>query len=277
VSEGLTIISKADTVSASQLQEVTDSIKKFLQGTFLSKDHAPVVSASATTGAGLETVRAELVNLAMRTSLETSDAMLRMPLDRSFVMKGFGTVVTGTLISGTMRDGEMLHLEPGDRTVRVRGLQSHGEPVEYARPGSRVAVNLSGIDANQVRRGETLVSPRTLSAVDTLDVEVRLLESAPALKHRANIHFHAFTSETMASVSLYGYEAAQPGTLRLMRLRLAEPIVLVPGDRFVLRQPSSAGTVGGGRVLDARTIARSLSNRAAFTPCIPMQRQRNHS
>ena len=256
VSEGLTVITKADTVSASQLQEVTDSIKRFLQGTFLSKDHAPVVPASAVTGAGLETVRAELVNLAMRSSLEPSDAMLRMPLDRSFVMKGFGTVVTGTLISGTIRDGETLHLEPGDRAVRVRGLQSHGEPVQYAPPGSRVAVNLSGIDANQVRRGETLVSPRTLSAVDTLDVEVRLLESAPALKHRANIHFHAFTSETMASVSLYGYEAAKPGTLRLMRLRLAEPIVLVPGDRFVLRQPSPVGTIGGGRVLDAHPLPR---------------------
>ena len=98
-----------------------------------------------------------------------------MPLDRSFVMKGFGTVVTGTLISGTIRDGETLHLQPDDRAVRVRGLQSHGKPVPFAQPASRVAVNLSGIDATQVRRGQTLVSPRTLSSVDTLDVEVRLL------------------------------------------------------------------------------------------------------
>jgi selenocysteine-specific elongation factor len=256
VSQGLTVITKADTVSASQLQEVTDSIERFLQGTFLSKDHAAVVPASAATGAGLETVRAELLNLAMRTHLDTSDALVRMPLDRSFVMKGFGPVVTGTLISGTIRDGETLHLQPDDRAVRVRGLQTHGKPVSYAQSGSRVAVNLSGIDAAQLRRGQTLVSPRTLSAVDTLDVEVRLLENAPPLKHRANIHFHAFTSETMASVSLYGYEAVQPGTLRLMRLRLAEPIVLVPGDRFVLRQPSPAGTIGGGRVLDAQPLPR---------------------
>jgi selenocysteine-specific elongation factor len=256
ISQGLTVITKVDTVSASQLREVTDSIEQFLQGTFLSKDHAPVVCASAATGAGIEAVRAELVNLAMRTSLENSDAMMRLPLDRSFVMKGFGTVVTGTLISGTIRDGQTLHLQPGDRTVRVRGLQTHGNSVPFAQPGWRVAVNLSGIEATQVRRGETLVSPRTLSAVDTLDVEVRLLQSAPALKHRANVHFHAFTSETMASVSLYGYEAVQPGTSRLMRLRLAEPIVLVPGDRFVLRQPSSAGTIGGGRVLDAHPLPR---------------------
>ncbi|HMG88191.1 MAG TPA: selenocysteine-specific translation elongation factor [Terracidiphilus sp.] len=256
ISQGLTVITKADTVSASQLEEVTGSIERFLQGTFLSKDHAPVLSASAPTGAGLEVVRTELLNLAMRTHLETSDALIRMPLDRSFVMKGFGTVVTGTLLSGTIRDGETLHLLPDDRAVRVRGLQSHSERVPYAQPGSRVAVNLSGIDATQVRRGQTLVSPRTLLSVDTLDVEVRLLQTAPALKHRANIHFHAFTSETMASVSLYGYEAVQPGTSRLMRLKLAEPIVLVPGDRFVLRQPSPAGTIGGGRVLDAHPLPR---------------------
>lgn len=256
ISQGLTVITKADTVSASQLQEVTDSIERFLEGTFLSKDHAPVVSASAATGAGLEAVRAELLKLAMRTHLDTSDALIRMPLDRSFVMKGFGTVVTGTLISGTIRDGQTLHLQPDDRAVRVRGLQSHGEPVPYAQPGSRVAVNLSGIDATQVRRGQTLVSPRILSSVDTLDVEVRLLQTAPVLKHRVSVHFHAFTSETMASVSLYHYEAVQPGTVRLMRLRLAEPIVLVPGDRFVLRQPSPAGTIGGGRILDAHPLPR---------------------
>ena len=289
---GLTVITKADAVSASQLQEVTNSIERFLQGTFLSKDHAPVVPASAATGAGLEAVRAELLNLAMRAHRVTSDALIRMPLDRSFVMKGFGTVVTGTLLSGTIRDGQTLHLQPDDRAVRVRGLQSHGKPVPSAQPGSRVAVNLSGIDATQVRRGQTLVSPRTLSSVDTLDVEVRLLQTAPALKHRASIHFHAFTSETMASVSLYGYEAVQPGSLRLMRLRLAEPIVLVPGDRFVLRQPSPAGTIGGGRVLDAHPQPRQRKSatqgwleqlRAASPatqlslPCIPAQRQRNHS
>jgi selenocysteine-specific elongation factor len=256
ISQGLTVITKADTVSASQLQEVTNSIERFLQGTFLSKDHAPVVPASAATGVGLEAVRGELLKLSMRVQLETSISLMRMPLDRSFVMRGFGTVVTGTLLSGTIRDGETLHVQPDNRAVRVRGLQSHGESVKQVQAGTRVAVNLSGIDATEVRRGQTLVSPRTLSSVDILDVEVRLLQSAPALKHRASIHFHAFTSETMASVSLYGYESVQPGTVRLMRLKLAEPIVLVPGDRFVLRQPSPAGTIGGGLVLDAHPLPR---------------------
>jgi len=256
ISQGLTVITKADTVSESQLLDVTHSIERFLQGTFLGKDHAPVLTVSATTGEGLEVVRAELAKLALRIHRGNSDALLRVPLDRSFVMKGFGAVVTGTLMSGTMHIGEMLQLEPGSRAVRVRGLQTHGLPQQSAEPGSRVAANLSGIDANEIRRGQTLVSPKALSPVDTIDAEVRLLQGAPALKHRANIHFHAFTSETMASVFLYGYEAVQPGTVRLMRIKLTEPIVLVPGDRFVLRQPSPAGTIGGGRVLDAHPEAR---------------------
>jgi len=256
ISQGIIVITKADTVSASQLQSVSAAIKTFLQGTFLGNDQAPVLPVSAATGEGLQAVRAELLKLALRTQNPMSDALLRMPLDRSFVMKGFGAVVTGTLLSGTIREGQTLHLEPGSRAARVRGLQTHGQSQQSAQQGSRVAVNLTGVDAAEVHRGQVLVSPKTVSAVETIDVEVRLLESAPMLKHRANLHFHAFTSETMASIFLYDYQSVQPGTVRIMRIKLAEPIVLVPGDRFVLRQPSPAGTIGGGRVLDAHPEPR---------------------
>ncbi len=256
ISRGITVITKADAVSASQLLGVRHSLEKFLRETFLAKSCAQIVQVSAATGEGLENLRAALLNLAMDSYLETSEALLRLPLDRSFVMRGFGTVVTGTLLSGTIHEGQTLHLEPGSRSVRVRGLQAHGEPVPSAHFGSRVAVNLSGIDSTDVHRGQTLVSPKTLSSVHSFDAEVRLLESAPALKHRGNVHFHAFTSETMATISLYGYEAVQAGTIRMVRIKLAEPIVLVPGDRFVLRQPSPAGTIGGGRVLDAHPEPR---------------------
>lgn len=251
ISKGITVVTKADTVSASQLQDVMHSVETFLQDTFLGKDHSPILPVSAATGEGLAAVREELLNLAMQIHLDTSDALLRMPLDRSFVMKGFGTVVTGTLLSGTLQDGQTLQLEPGGRAVRVRGLQTHGQQQQSVQPGARVAVNLSGVNATDVHRGQTLVSPMTLLPVDTIDAEVSLLKSAPAMKHRASIHFHAFTAETMASISLYGFDAVQPGSTRLMRIRLAEPIVFVPGDRFVLRQPSPADTIGGGRVLDA--------------------------
>ncbi len=256
ISQGFTVITKADAVSASQLLDVTHSIESFLKGTFLGKDRAAILPVSAATGEGLQAVRGELLNIGLRAHFGNSDGQLRMPLDRSFVMKGFGTVVTGTLMLGTIHIGQTLHLEPGSRLVRVRGLQTHGQPQQSAQSGSRVAVNLSGVDAAQVHRGQTLVSPNSLLSVNTIDVEVRLLQSAPALKHRANIHLHAFTSETMARISLYGYESAQPGTVRLMRIKLAEPIVLVPGDRFVLRQPSPAGTIGGGRVLDVHPEPR---------------------
>lgn len=256
IAHGITVITKADAVNATQLHDVTHSIETFLQGTFLDEDHAPVLPVSATTGEGLEAVRAELLKLTMRARLATSDTILRMPLDRAFVMKGFGTVVTGTLLSGTIHDGQTLQLEPKSRAVRVRGLQTHGKSEESAHSGSRVAANLSGVDVADVHRGQTLVLPRTLSPVDTIDAEVRLLRGATALKHRANVHFHAFTSETMASISLYGYETMVPETVRLMRIKLAEPIVLIPGDRFVLRQPLPAGTIGGGRVLDAHPEPR---------------------
>jgi selenocysteine-specific elongation factor len=256
ITQGITVITKSDTVNASQLLNVTHAVEEFLQGTFLDTRHSPVVPVSAATGEGIEDLRAILLRLAMRSQPRTSDALLRMPLDRSFVMKGFGTVVTGTLLSGAIHEGQTLQLEPGGSVVRVRGLQTHGEPRKLAQSGSRVAVNLSGVDTADVHRGQALVAPKTVSAVDMIDLEIRLLESAPALKHRAAVHFHAFTSETMAAVSLYGYEAVQPGAIRLARLRLSEPILLFPGDQFVLRQPSPACTIGGGRVLDTHPEPR---------------------
>jgi selenocysteine-specific elongation factor len=251
ISHGITVVTKIDCVNKERLDEVRSSIATFLNDTFLGAGRAPILPVSAQTGEGLADVRRELLNLALRTQAANPDAPLRLPIDRSFVMKGFGTVVTGTLLSGTIREGQTLMLEPGARAVRVRGLQTHGEAEAAANAGTRVAVNLSGVDASDVHRGQTLVMPQTLSPVDIIDVEVTLLPGAPLLKHRGRVHFHAFTSETMASVSLYGYEAAQPGSRRLMRLKLAKPIVLAPGDRFVLRQPAPVATIGGGRVLDA--------------------------
>ena len=180
---------------------------------------------------------------------------MRLPIDRVFVKKGFGSVVTGTLLSGEIQVGQNLVLEPGRRSVRVRGLQTHGESEDVAAAGSRTAVNLSGVDAADISRGQMLVAAGELTSTELIDAEITLLQDAPALKNRARLHLHAFTSEVMASVSLYGNEAAKPGTTRLARLKLSAPIVLVPGDRFVLRQPLPAGTVGGGRVLDAQPFA----------------------
>lgn len=252
--QGLIAITKCDAVDKEQLDHVGGNVLALVGDTFLRD--APILTVSARDGQGLPALRDELVKLGRNIHAAGSDGVLRLPIDRAFVMKGFGTVVTGTLLSGSVREGECLMLEPGGRSVRVRGLQTHGRHEQTVRAGTRVAVNLSGIDVAEVRRGQTLVAPDTHSPVDTIDAELHLLATAPPLKHAARVHFHAFTSEGMASVSLYGYDTARPGEARLARLRLDHPVVLVPGDHFVLRQPAPVATIGGGRVLDCHPKPR---------------------
>jgi len=254
VRRGLTVVTKVDAVSPDRLEEVCSEILAFLSGTFLDESHACVLPVSARTGQGLNELRRELLSLATKISGNNPDHLPRLPIDRAFVMKGFGTVVTGTLLSGEFHVGESLALEPGGRSVRVRGMQTHGHAEEYARAGSRVALNLAGIEVSDANRGQALVPERTLSAVTTIDVDAMLLPDSTIVKHRSRVHFHAFTADTLATVSLYRYETAEPGTRRLMRLRLQKPVVLVPGDRFVLRSCSPASTIGGGHVLDAHPL-----------------------
>jgi selenocysteine-specific elongation factor len=254
VRRGLTVVTKADAVSAARLEQVCSDIRTFLSDTFLGESHAGVLPVSAHTGQGLNALRRELLSLAMSTTAHNPNHLSRLPLDRAFVMKGFGTVVTGTLLSGELHVGESLTLEPGSRSVRVRGMQTHGRPEERVESGSRVALNLAGIEVSEVSRGQTLVS-EGLTSTTSIDVDAMLLPGSSLVKHGSRVHFHAFTSDTLATVSLYGYEAAEPGTRRIMRLRLQQPIVLVPGDHFVLRQCSPASTIGGGHVLDAHPLS----------------------
>jgi selenocysteine-specific elongation factor len=254
IAHGIIAITKSDTVPAEDLDRVTQNIRALVEETFLR--HAPITAVSARSGDGLPLLREQLAALASQVHAPHTDGLPRLPIDRAFVMKGFGTVVTGTLLSGTLREGQTLLLEPGARSVRVRGLQTHGESESAAQAGTRTAVNLSGIEFAGVRRGQTLVAPDTFSAIAAFDAEIRLLADAPPLKHGARLHFHAFTSEGMATVSIYGYETAAPGSTRLVRLRLEVPIVLAPGDRFVLRQPAPVATIGGGRVLDCHPEPR---------------------
>jgi selenocysteine-specific elongation factor len=254
VRRGLTVVTKTDAVSAARLEQVCFDVRTFLSDTFLGESHAGILPVSAHNGQGLNELRRELLSLAMSVTAHNPDHLPRLPLDRAFVMKGFGTVVTGTLLSGELGVGESLTLEPGSRSVRVRGMQTHGRPEERVESGARVALNLAGIEVSEVSRGQTLVSEGTLTATTAIDVDATLLPGSSVVKHRSELHFHAFTSDTLATVSLYGYETAEPGTRRLMRLKLQQPIVLMPGDHFVLRQCSPASTIGGGRVLDAHPL-----------------------
>lgn len=254
IERGLTVLTKADAVDEARLSEVRSSVERFLSSSFLAS--APIVCTSARTGAGLDGLRQELRALAARIPPRSSEQLTRIPLDRAFTVKGFGTVATGTLIAGRIQSGQELALEPGGRIVKVRGIQVHGHAAPSAHAATRVALNLARIETAELRRGDTLVEPGSAGAVNIIDAEVTLLAGAPALKHRARVHFHAFTSEAMATVSLYDYLPLEAGATGLARLRLAKPMVLQPGDRFVLRLGSPVVTVGGGRVLDAHPLPR---------------------
>lgn len=255
IRRGLTVITKADAVSEAHLERVRSQVEAFLNGTFLDGG-VGILPVSVRTGQGLDELRERLSSLVTETSSRSPDHVTRLPLDRAFVMKGFGTVVTGTLLSGVLRTGQSVALEPGGEVARIRGMQTHRRTEEHANSGSRVALNLAGIDVSDVSRGQTVVEPETLTAVTTIDVEASLLPGSKEPKHRATLYFHAFTSDTLATVSLYDDQAPEAGARRFMRLRLHKPVVLIPGDRFVLRQCSPAATIGGGRVLDAHPLPR---------------------
>lgn len=254
IQRGITVLTKVDAVTETRLNEVRSTVEQFLNTTFLTS--SPIVSASAYTGQGLDTVRSALGLLAAQMPARSADLLMRLPVDRAFTIAGFGAVVTGTLISGSIAIGQELTVLPGTRTAKVRGIQVHGHAADKAEAATRVALNLARLDASELQRGDMLVEPSTIGAVETIDAEATLLRNAPSLRHRSNVHFHAFTSECMAAISLYGYRPLEPNSTGLIRLKLSKPLVLVPGDPFVLRYGSPVTTIGGGRVLDINPVER---------------------
>jgi selenocysteine-specific elongation factor len=252
IQRGITVLTKADAVSKTRLNEVRSKVEQFLSTTFLASSR--IVCASAYTGEGLEMVWEALGLLAAQIPARDTDSLMRLPVDRAFTMTGFGAVVTGTLISGSIAVGQELAVMPGGRIAKVRGIQMSGRAANTAEAATRVALNLTRIEVSELQRGDMLVEPSLIDAVNTIDAEVTLLQNAPNLKHRSNVHFHAFASECMAAVSLYGHRPLEPNSTGLVRVRLSKPLGLLPGDRFVLRHGSPVTTIGGGRVLDANPI-----------------------
>ncbi|HEV2717937.1 MAG TPA: EF-Tu/IF-2/RF-3 family GTPase, partial [Terriglobales bacterium] len=172
-------------------------------------------------------------------------------------MKGFGTVITGTLISGTIHKDDELEVFPSGQRTRVRGIQVHGQSAEQASAGERTALNLAGVATQQLARGMVLALPATFHSTNRLDVSLSLLHSAKPLKDRARVHLHAYTSETIATVTLYDERQIAPGQTAVAQLRLNDPVLLLPGDRFIIRQFSPVVTIGGGAVLDAAPLRKA--------------------
>ncbi len=264
VTRGVVALTKSDLVDADMLGLVRLEVEEYLRGSFLER--APVVPVSAKTGAGLAELKKALHDVAMEIPGKNSARYFRLPIDRAFAMKGFGTVVTGTLISGRIGAEDEVELFPSGMRLRVRGVQSGGKSIERAFAGQRTAVNLSGIDYADVKRGMSLATPERFRATRRVDVRLTLLPSARKLKHRARVHFHAGTAETIAEVLFYGESALAPGQSALAHLRLQEDVLLLPGDRFIARQFSPVITIGGGAVLDqmARRPTLRDTGRAAF-------------
>ncbi len=229
-------------------------VADFLRGSFLDPSHSPIVVASSLTGAGLDEVKAALAKIASEVFPKDSTAIARLPVDRVFTMKGFGTVVTGTLVSGTIRKDEELEVFPSGKRVRIRGVQVHGSAAEEAIAGQRTALNVAGVSTEEISRGMTLAPADMFHSASRIDARLSLLTSAKPLRDASRVHFHAYTTETIAEVRLYGAKQLNPGEDAFAQLRLAEPMLVLPGDRFVIRQFSPVATIGGGVVVDTSIL-----------------------
>jgi selenocysteine-specific elongation factor len=256
IPRGITVITKSDLVDEDTLNVVRLEIEEFVRGSFLDTSRSPVVAVSARTGAGLEELKQEISRLAAEAPSRDTEAIFRLPIDRVFVMKGFGTVVTGTLIAGRIQKEDEVEIFPARRRVRIRGVQVHSSTTDRASAGQRTALNLAGATVEELSRGMSLAAPGMLEPSQQFDVRLSLLKDAKPLKNRARVHLHAFTSETIAEVVLHEGGELKPGSTALARLRTADPLLLLPGDRAILRQFSPVVTIGGAVVVDAFPLRR---------------------
>ncbi len=247
IPRGLVALTKADLVDADTLGLVRLEVEEFVRGSFL--ENAPVLPISARTGAGLEALKNELRRIALDVPAKDASRHFRLPIDRSFAIKGFGTVVTGTLISGSVGVEDEAELLPARRRVRVRGVQSGGQAVPRAFAGQRTALNLAGIQHGEVSRGMVLAPVGRFEPTSRFDARVILLPSARRIERRTRVHLHQGSAETVAELVLLDVAELAPGESAFAQLRPAEPVVALPGDRFILRQFSPVVTIGGGAVL----------------------------
>jgi selenocysteine-specific elongation factor len=250
VQAGVVVITKSDLVDDEMLALVEDDAKGLVAGSFL--ESAPVVAVSARTGVGLDELRKHFQNLSQTVPTRSADLVTRLPIDRAFSMKGFGAVVTGTLVAGEITEGAELELLPKGLNVRVRGVQVHGKSVRQAQVGQRTAVNLAGVDVDQLERGMVVAESNALVPTQVIDVRLEVLPNASrGVKTRSRVRLHLGAAEVLGRVRILD-EAAEisPGHSGLAQLRLELPIVAVHDDRFILRSYSPVETIAGGIVLD---------------------------
>jgi selenocysteine-specific elongation factor len=264
VKRGVVALTKSDLVDADTAGLVRLEVEEYLRGSFL--EGAPIVPVSAKTQAGLLELRRALLAVAQQAPGKDVARDFRLPIDRAFAIKGFGAVVTGTLISGSVAAGDEVELFPTGKRLRVRGVQSGGQTVERAIAGQRTAVNLAGIEHTALRRGMVLATPGKFRVTRRIDVQLELLRSAPKMKQRSRVHLHSGTSETVAELVFYAQKEFLSGQTGFAQLRLQDDVMVLAGDRFIIRQFSPVTTIGGGVVLDplARRPTVRDTGRVAF-------------
>jgi selenocysteine-specific elongation factor len=267
IPRGIVVLTKSDLVDRDTLELVKLDVEEFVSGSFL--EAAPVVAVSARTGDGLDELRGVLLDAASTVPAKDSTRYFRLPIDRSFIMKGFGPVITGTLVSGRIRKDDEAEAHPIRKRLRVRGIQVHGQAVDEATAGQRTALNLTGVQGGELARGMALAEPGRFVPTRRVDARLHMLPSAPALKNGAQVHFHAGTAEIIATaVCLEGAKSnstdrrVEPGRSAFVQFRLREPALLLPGDHFIIRKLSPLFTIGGGRVLENWAPPQSVAQRA---------------
>ncbi|NLE46257.1 MAG: selenocysteine-specific translation elongation factor [Chloroflexi bacterium] len=250
VEAAVVALTKADLAESEEwLELVMADVSETLDGTTLA--NAPIIPVSAKTGMGLDALKLELEHMLSSVDPRRDIGRPRLPVDRVFSVSGFGTVVTGTLTDGCLTVGQEIELLPAGLKARIRGLQTHKHKVERAMPGSRVAVNLSGVNRANVERGAVVTTPDWLRPTVLVDVQIRYLQDmTQPLRHNAQVKLFSGAAESLARVRLLGQEVLPPGERGWAQLRLRAPMALVKGDRFVLRLPSPAATIGGGIIID---------------------------
>jgi len=249
IRQGVVALTKVDLVDEEWLSLVRDDVREFLKGTFLAD--APVVPCSVVTGRGIPELRLAIGEAVARLEERRDSGLFRLPIDRVFTMKGFGTVVTGTLVSGKVEVGDTVEIMPSQHQAKIRGIQVHNESQDSARAGQRTAINLQGVEKETVSRGEMLTHPGIFEAGQRPDVFLHYLRgSEKKLKTRSLVRFHTGTSEIIARVLLLNREEIEPGESAFAQMLLDSPVVVMGRDRFVIRSYSPVRTVGGGEILD---------------------------
>jgi selenocysteine-specific elongation factor len=263
IKQGFTVLTKVDKVEPQMADLVELEVREFLKGTFL--EHSPIVRVSSVTGAGIPDLINTLRKSVATVGVKDDAAVFRLPIDRCFTMKGFGTVVTGTLIAGQVRKEDEVEILPLRRSVRVRGIQVHARGAAVATAGQRTALNLQGVDVVDVQRGMVLTVPRLFFPASMFDCHLELLPSAPhSIELRKRVRFHIGTAELMGYVVLLGQERLRPGESAFAQIRLEQPTFALPGDRFIIRQYSPMVTIGGGQILDGHPERHRRTDRSVL-------------